>query len=228
MFLQGYVGQSTNRTIAGGASFNLRGGQMGDLVASELQGRFYENTYQNNSYSTGQTAAFSLVAANATATGLTASAQPVLGVYNPTTSTMNLALQQLALQEYLNNVTSVALGAWVIVTSTGNGAVSTGLTPFNRKTLAAAGSQAKGFAGATALTGLTNSLVVQESIEIPQSSGLLTTTVAAATPTPSAGATINLDGQWLVPPGGFWGIMNTLATTTHTVYGRLFWNEVPI
>ena len=213
---------------AGGTQTPFRQSGTGEINNSQVHGRYYEQAVNGLVFSTGHTAFFSLVAANATATGLTATAQPVLGVYNPSSSTVNVVILQAGLQAALNNVTSVALGAWVIATSVGNAAVTTGLTPFNRKTLTASGSQAKGYAGATVLTGLTNSLVVQEAIEIPTASSLLTTTVAAATPTPSVGGTVLLDGQWIVPPGGVFAIMNTLAVTTHSVWGKLVWEEVPL
>ena len=219
---------ATSQSLSAGLPVVQRAGNMGEQIVSELHGRFYEANYRQTLFSTGHTGAFALVAANATATGLTATAQPVLGIYNPSSSTVNCVVSQLALQEFLNNVTSVALGAWVFAIATGQTAVSTGLTPWNRKTLAASGSQAKGFAGATALTGLTGSLTVQEAVEIGQASGLLTTTVAAATPTPSNGTVINFDGSLIVPPGGVLALMNTLSVTTHSVYGRLLWEEVPI
>jgi len=219
---------ATSASIGAGTPVTQRAGNMGEQIISELHGRFYEANYRSSMFSTGHTAAFALVAANATATGLTSTAQPVLGVYNPSTSTVNLVIAQIALQDFLNNVTSVALGAWVLCVTTGQTAISTGLAPWNRKSLAASGSAAKGFAGATALTGMTGSLTVQEAIELPQASGLLTTTIAAATPTPSVGSIVNFDGSLIVPPGGVLALMNTLSVTTHSVYGRLLWEEVPV
>jgi hypothetical protein len=201
---------------------------MGDLVVSELHGRLYEAAYRNTLFSIGHTAAFTLVAANATATGLTSTAQPILGIYNPSSSGVNAVLDSVALQSFINNVTSVAPGAFVWATATGQSAISTGLSPLNRKNLTQVGSQCKGFAGATALTGLAGSLVISEAIAIPVASGLLTTTVAAATPTPSVGGVNFVDGGLIVPQGGVLALMCTLATVTHSVFGRLLWEEVPV
>ena len=106
--------------------------------------------------------------------------------------------------------------------------LSTGGTPYSRKTMAASGSLTKTFLGATALTGLTNNLTIVEAADLPIASGLLTTSVAAATPTPSVGAIQNFDGSLVIPPGGVLALMNTLSVTTHSVMGRLLWEEVPI
>lgn len=203
----------------------IRGGKQGDQIVSELHGRFYEQVYRGNVYSIGTTAPVALSANTIT---LTATTTPILGVWNPLNSPVNLVILQATLQDFLNNVTSVALGAFVWAASAANGGISTGLTPFNRKTLSAAGSQAKGFAGATALTGLSNNLVVLGGAPFPTASGLLTTTVAAATPTPSVGAIYNCDGAYIVPPGGVLALLNTISVTTHSVYGDLFWEEVPV
>jgi len=229
MLIQGQVGPVAGPTsIGAGSTPPLRQGNMGDTIVSELHGRFYEATYRQTLFSIGQTSAFALVAANATATGLTATAQPILGLWNPPSSGMNLVLEQIGLMTFINNVTSVAPGAFVWCVATNQSAISTGLTPWNRKTLTQTGSVAKGFAGATALTGLVGSLTVMEAIEAPVASGLLTTTVAAATPTPGYADTINCDGSFIIPPGGVLALMCTLATTTHSVAGRLKWEEVPI
>ena len=203
----------------------LRSGAQGDVIVSELQGRFYEATYRQQQFSIGHTAAFALVAANATATGLTATAQPILGIYNPLSSTVNAAVDLVALANFINAVTCVAPGAFVWAVATGQSSISTGQVPWNRKTLAQSGSQVKGFAGATALTGLVGSLTIMEAAELPIASGLLTTSVAATTPTPSVSGLAVYDGSLIVPPGGVLALMCTLSTTTFSVNGRLQWKE---
>jgi hypothetical protein len=137
---------------------------------------------------------------------------------------------QAMLVDEINNVTSVAMGAFVWASSTGNAALTAGLAPFNRKTLANTGSQAKAFSLSTAslLTGLTNNLVVFDAAEFNTASGLLTTTVAAATPTPSVSGVQNFDGSLIVPPGGVLGLFNTVSSTTHSVAARLMWEEYPL
>lgn len=204
----------------------IRMGNNGDVIVSELHGRFYEQVYRGNVFSIG----CQLTALSAATVLLTASSQPIVGVWNPTTSTVNLAILQASLVAAINNVTSVAPGAYVWASSVGNTALSAGLSPFNRKTLASVGSQAKAFSLSTAslLTGLTNNVVVFDAAEFNTASALLTTTVAAATPTPSVSGVQNFDGSLIVPPGGVLALLNTISSTTHSVAGRLMWEEVPL
>lgn len=227
MLIQGQVGQPSTTSIAAGTNPTLRQGQLGDLIASELHGRFYEQVYRNNVFSTGST---SLVALSANTITLTATTTPILGVYNPTTSTVNLVLLQAALALVPNTLTTpVGPGAIVGGVSVGNGAVSTGLTPWSRKTLTQAGSQAKGFAGSTALTGLTNNLTLIEGYgELLNASAQTYGTLAATSPIGSYGGVINFDGQIIVPPGGVFALLNVTSTTTFSHSGRLLWEEVPL
>ena len=197
---------------------------MADLIVSELQGRFYENAYRGNLFSDG----VSINALTANTITLTNSTTPILGVWNPTTSPVNLVIQQAALTCVSNNLTSGAgPGVFVWASSVGNGAISTGKAPFNRKTLANAGSQAKGMSF-TALTGLTNNLVIQEGADFPTPSGLTYTTIGSTALMPAFTAKQDLDGSLIVPPGGILALLNTISCTTFSVAGRLMWAEVPI
>lgn len=203
----------------------LRGGRSGEAVVTELHGRFYEQVFRGNIYSIG----CQLTALSAATVLLTSSAQPIVGVWNPLTSPVNLSILQSMLVDEINAGTSVALGAFVWAASLNNSALTAGLSPFNRNTLSSAGSQAKAFSLSTAslLTGLTNNLVVFEPAEFNTSSGLLTTTVAAATPTPSVSGVQNFDGSLIIPPGGVLALLNTISTVTHSVAARLMWEEIP-
>jgi hypothetical protein len=202
-----------------------RAGKAGDTIVSEFHGRFFEQTYRGNVYGIG----CALTALSAATILLTSSAQPIVGVWNPPNSPVNLVILQSALRVALNNVTSVAPGDFIWAASTGNNSLTAGLNPINRKTLTALGSQAKAFALSTAslLTGLTNNVVFIEAGDFNTASALLTTTVAASTPTPSVNGVQNFDGNLIVPPGGVLALLNTVSSTTHSVAGRLLWEEVP-
>jgi hypothetical protein len=222
--IQNVVGQPN--AAGANAVVNGRSGQLGDAIVSELHGRFYEQVYRNNVYFTGNTG---LAALTANTISLTATTTPILGVYNPSSSTVNLVILQAMLTVVANNLTSGAgPGAFVWASSLGNGAVSTGANPFNSKTLATSGSAARGFFGTTALTGLTNNLAIMAASALPSPSGLTYTTLASTALLPSFTGTENFDGSIFVPPGGVLALLNTVSSTTFSVAGRLTWEEVPI
>jgi hypothetical protein len=227
MQIEGQVGP----TLSGDGAFQqLRLGKLGALVATELHGRFYEQTYRGNVFSIG----CSKTALSANTITLVAATTPILGVWNPLTSPVNLVILQASLQIAANTLTApVPPGYFVWASSIGNSGISTGSTPFNRKTMQAAGSQAKAVPGGVALTGLSNNLVIFEAADLPNLSDLTDAgTVVASTSTSNATAgaqgTHNFDGSLIVPPGGVLALLNTNSTTTYSVAGRLLWEEVPV
>ena len=226
MIIQGTV-------AAGAASFSqtpgtvasARLGNLGDLIVSECHGRFYEQNYRGNLFTGGMT----LTALSANTITLTATTTPILGLWNNTSNTVNLVVLQASLQIVPNNLTSgAAPGALVWATSIGNGAISTGNSPLNAKTLSTTGSQAKFFTPSVALTGLTNNLVIQVGADIPSPSGLTYTTLGSTTIMPPVGGVQNFDGGLVVPPGGVLALLNTTSSTTFSVYGRILWEEVAL
>jgi hypothetical protein len=224
--LKGFVGP-TLQSDGQGPDTGFRQGQLGDLIASELHGRFYEQVFRGNVYSNGA----DLTALSANTITLTPTTTPILGVWNPLTSPVNLVILQASVGFVLNTLTApVAPGPLRWASSINNGAISTGSAPFNRKTLANSGSQAKGFAF-VALTGLTNNLVVFEGSDFPQASGQTAGTIAASTTSSQFAAGFNgvqnFDGGLIVPPGGVLALINTTSTTTYSATGRLMWEEVP-
>ena len=207
-----------------GTTPTARGGQLGDVIASELHGRFYEQAYRGNLFSTGASTA----ALSANTITLVAATTPIVGVWNPSTSTVNLVILQAMLQSAIQAASSTAQGSWVWAVSSGNAAISTGLTPWNRKTLLQSGSQAKGFANGTALTGLTNNLVIMEGADFNAGLSITTASVPATAAVPVMAAVQNFDGSLIIPPGGVLALLNTVSTTNISVATRLLWEEVPI
>lgn len=224
MLLQNVVGQPS--AAGSNAIVNGRAGQQGDLIVSELHGRFYEANYRGNVYFGGHG---SLIALSANTITLTATTTPILGVWNPANNTNNLVMLQASLNVVANNLTSGAgPGVFVWAISNSNGAISTGSNPFNAKTLLASGSAARTFSGNVALTGLTNNLVVVAGSTLPSPSGLTYTTLASTALLPSYAGTENFDGALIVPPGGVLALLNTTSSTVFSAAGRLTWEEVPV
>jgi hypothetical protein len=221
MQLQGIVGPQAVQSLAPGSAVNMRMGQQNDIIVSELHGKWYEATYRGGLFSVGMTST-TLTANTIT---LTATTTPIIGVWNPLTSTVNLELIKAKCLITVAGNSAVAPGAFIWASSTNNGAISTGLTPLNRKTLAQVGSQAKGFNISTALTGITNNLVIQHSAAFGT---LVAAQPATATPIISGDGVEEFDGSVIVPPGGLFCLINTISTTTISVASMLLWSEVPV
>lgn len=216
------IGPSIN---SDGATPTARGGRTGESIVSELHGRFYEQLSRGNVYSIGSGA----TALSANTITLTATSTPIVGVWNPPASTVNLVILQCGLQVYINTLTTpVGCGPLIWASSVGNTAITTGSAPFNRKTLASTGSQAKGFPGGVALTGLTNNVVVFEGADFQNTTIVTHGTITAVTGQFSVGGVQNFDGSLIVPPGGVLSLINTTSTTTCSVASRLMWEEVAI
>lgn len=221
MLLQGQTGP---QTTADGTYPNLRIGKAGDIINSELHGRFYEQTYRGNLYSAGS----STTALSANTITLVASTTPIVGVWNPSNSTVNLVVLQAGLQISVQAASSTAQGSFVWATSTGNAAISTGAAPFNRKTLLNAGSQGKAFNGGVALTGLTNNLVVLEGADLAGGLAITTAAVPATAAVQTWAYVQNFDGSLIIPPGGVLALLNTVSTANLSVASRLLWEEVAL
>lgn len=232
MAFEGFTGEFQN--ITGQRAPFLRQGNQSDLIVSQLHGTRYEQAVRGNTYSIGCQPASTVAptALSAATILLTASAQPIVGVWNPSTSGKNLVILEAMLVDVINAVTSVAPGSFVWAGSLLNvAALTAGLTPFSRKAFGPGTlSVAKAFTLSTAslLTGLTTALTIFEAAEFNVASGLATTSVAAATPTPSVSGVQYFEGSLIVPPGGVLALLNTVSTVTHSVAARLLWEEVPV
>lgn len=220
MLAQGQVG-APQSSIQAGANPTLRQGQLADLIVSELHGKYYEQAYRGSLFSVGMTS--TALSANTITTSATTT--PIVGVWNPASSTVNLVMLKAKCVITAAGNSAVAPGAFVWATSLGNAAISTGLNPLNRKTLAQAGSQAKGFNITTALTGLTNALTIQHSAAFGT---LVAAQGATASPFISGDGVEEFDGAIIIPPGGVLALLNTVSTITVNVASMLLWEEVPI
>lgn len=202
-----------------------RAGNQGEMIASQLHARYFEANMRGNLFTFGISNT-ALVAANAIATGLTATAQPVIGLWNPMGSGVWLSVLRVVLRETTLANSAVAPGGFAWVYSAGNSQITTGSNPINTRDLAVIGSsKAKGFAVSTALTGLTNNLAFLTASPL---GGLNAAGPATAVPQPGGPGMVEVDGAIMVPPGGVAAIMNQVSTTTVSVSVGIVWEEVPI
>jgi len=219
MLSQGQVGP-INPT-GNGVQVAMRIGALGDQITSNLHGQYFEQAVRGNLYSFGMTS----TALSANTITLTATTTPIIGVWNPVGSGKNLVLLKAKCGITAAGNSAVAPGAFVWASSINNAALTLGSNPFNRLTMANSGSIAKAFTIATALTGLTNNLVIQQASAFGT---LVAAQGATATPMVSGDTVEEFDGAWIVPPGGVLALLNTVSTTTISVASMLLWEEVPI
>lgn len=220
---QGQVGIQNNNDGASPVQ-GFRQGKQGEIMASYLHGRFYEQCYRGALFSAGS----STTALSANTISLTSTTTPIVAVWNPPTSGMNLVILQAGLQISVKTASTTAPGSIVWAASVGNLSISTGGNPFNRKNLAFSGTVTRAFNGGVALTGLTNNLVIFEGADMVGGLALTTALVAATTEIPAYVSVQNFDGSLIVPPGGVLALLNTVSTATISVASRLLWEEVPV
>ena len=216
MIIQGQVGAPAG-TNAPGSTPAIRQGQLGDLVVSELHGRFYEQTYRGAVFSTFVNA---LTIASTHVTPLGAgTGTPIISIYNPANSGKNVVL--IRLQQALTSGTPGGPLVWNIIPNPQNITAATtaaGNTAYNNSSLAQSGSVTKLFNGTTILTGSTAGVAFRN---------------AGGNAAVAAGAGVNTytelyDGTLIVPPGVMIGLAATAAGTTHIINVYAEWEEVPV
>lgn len=212
-----------------GSVGTARAGKTGETMVSDTHGRFYEACLRGTLFSTGMTVT-AITNATFTTGTLTATCTPVVGIWNPPNTGKNCVILQARLNAVVTAATATGAGAFVWAVSTGQSAITTGLVPLNRLSLAASGSVAKGFAG-TALTGLVGSLVVYEASAL--NGGVIgnfsMVGTAAGFVTPPTPASIdNLDGSFIVPPGGVLALLATTTPVAISAASSLVWEEINI
>lgn len=205
-----------------------RAGRSGEQIFQELHGRFYEQNLRGVLFSGGM--ALTAITNTTYTTGtLGATCTPIVGIYNPSTSPVNCVVLQAILGVVVTAATSTGAGPYVWASSIGNTAVSTGTTPLNLKTLVASGSYAKDMCG-IALTAQTNALTVKRGSSLSGGSALNYSFVAtAAGPvTIGVGTVENIDGGFIVPPGGILALLATTTPVAHSAVSGIIWEEVAI
>lgn len=218
MLSEGKVGI---RVLNDGAQAEMRLDKTAAQVTTNAHGQYCEAAMQGKLFSVGM----GQTALSANTITLTATTTPIVGVWNPLNSDVNLVLLKAKLQIAVAGNSAVAPGAFVWAVSTNNGAISTGLNPLNRKTLQQTGSRAKGYNISTALTGLTTNLVIQHAAAFGT---MVAAQGATASPIISGDAVEEFDGSIIIPPGGVLALLNTISTTTVSVASMLLWEEIPL
>lgn len=203
-----------------------RGNRKGAGTVQDIGGRYEEAAYRNNIYSiTTAGAGQAQAAANLFSTAI-ATFQPIVGLYNLSTSPVRLSILKawVGISAYPTAATITGSFMWVV--SGGQNAITqAGTVPVSNSTFKQQGSQAIGLVN-QALTGATGSLLVLRPLAATLP-GALQGTVAGDTP----GYPIieeQVEGSIIVPPAGVLAIANGITGTTSTFVAGITWEEIPL
>lgn len=216
-----------NRNLGDGADSAIQLLRGGELAVSDTHARLQEAAIRGGLFGGGMTLTAITNATFSTAT-LGATATPIVGLYNPSSSGKNAVIIQAKLQVIITALQVTGPGAFMWCVSAGNTAVSTGNTPYSKLTLLAAGSVMKDMSG-VALTGLTNNLRVVEASTLNGGpiSNLSTLQTAAGLMPAALPSVENIDGSIIIPPGGVLALLcTTNAPVAISAAAGLLWEEV--
>lgn len=198
MFLSGTIGPQRGNV---NDSKYVSMGRDGDLVVSELHGKYYEQAYRGNLYScANQAAVTTSTTLNTTFTGL--------AIANPAASGVNLVMRRFRVAQF------AAGAAAVVGVAVGAGAAAGALVIRNRK-WAGVASAATASAGAT--------IAAPILVGVAGHVGSLATTGYGLIPAVG----IDFDGDLIVPPGYFICSDTSIATTSALIFA-FEWEETPV
>lgn len=215
--------------LSDGSPAAVRLGKAAEQIVQELHGRLYEQTSRGNVFSGGM-GITSISASTWTTANLTATQTPIIGVYNPSGSNVNVVVLQATLSVIQNALQATGCGGFVWAASIGNTAISTGNTPLNRATLTTGGAKARDMTGVTP-TGLTNNETVKFGSALNGGSSIpvaFLATQAGAQAQSVTNSVENFDGGLFVPPGGILALLCGTTPVGHSAASSIVWEEVPL
>ena len=217
MLIQGQVGQPSAKSMAGGSTPPVRQGQLGDVIVSELHGRYYEQAYQRNMFSGV------LTTGTATSAGLAASFTGLM-LYNPPNSTVNVAVNKIGMSFIVAFAAGATVGIMTAQTMTPLGTFATTNTAIKNNFVGRAGvgvGQAQMYSTATIATaepGLPG-------IHMVFGAGL---TGAITTVPQVPGFFVDLEGGLILPPGAYMATYTSTASGAASMLASFTWEEVPL
>lgn len=210
MIIQGQVGPLASTTsIAAGTQAVVRQGQLGDVIMSELHGRYYEQAYRRNMFVAANPSG---VTSTAVTSGTTTAILSIL-VSNPVGSTVNLVLNKAAYTVSVAPAAIMPVFLGVGYNSSTNVTHTTALTV--RNAFVGVGVSGIGLAD--------SSFTCPTAPNFTHALGSVFTTISSNGPT-----IIDLEGSIILPPGAYAGIFSTVASGTSGFFGSLSWEEVPV
>ena len=208
MQIQTLVGPQ--QSAVGALQQNLRTGRQGDVIVSELHGRYYETTNSKAMFSAAnQAGQVTTVGLATTYTGLCLS--------NPVGSQVNLVLNKATATFPVAPAAAMAVGVMTGYNAVTNVTHTVAVTPKSQ------------FIG----TGPVPVALVDSSATLPTAPTLNTVlgfvgTAAITAVNGVAGIYEDLEGSIIIPPGGYAAIYTSTASGAAGMFASLSWEEVAI
>ena len=226
MLLQGNQGALGKQS---GQGLTVGLGEFSDVLITQLMHRYYELTYRGSKFvCTTAGGGVQLAATHLFSTAI-ATFTPILALYNPLSSSVNLVLcHAKAFVSACPLATGAQTGAFLFVCGSGQTITnSQTATPVNCKTLKASGSQAFGITNVVLAGAVGNPILLDPLIGGPILLDTATANASLVAPVPSEEV---LDGSIIIPPGGYVAIANGIsnAVAGMLVSAGFKWDEIPV
>lgn len=211
MIIQGQIGAlATAASLPAGQQAVARQGNMGDLIVSELHGRYYESAYRRTGFVAANPTAVTL---SAYVSGTTTAGIISIAVSNPINSPVNLVLNKIGYTVSVAPAAAMPMFLAVGYNSGTNVTHTSTLTP--RNLYVGVGASGYGLADTT--------FTVPTAMNFTHALGVVFSTLTSNGPT-----FIDLEGSVILPPGGYAAITSTVAAGTSGFQGSIGWEEVPL
>lgn len=210
MIIQGQVGSlATSASLPAGQQAPARQGNLGDLIVSELHGRYYESTYRRAMYvAANPTGVTSTAVTSGTTTAIVG-----IAVSNPINSPVNCIINKVG---YTITVAPAAIAPFFFGVGYNSGTNVTHTAALTVRSMFV-GVGAAGYANA------------DSSFTFPTAPNFTHTLGVSFTTASSQHMSLfDLEGSVILPPGGYAGIFGTVASGTSGFFGSISWEEVPV
>jgi len=203
------TGFSRTAKAAEGVVNDQRGGNQGEMIVSELHGRYAEATISKTVFGAAN-------AAGATTTVGVATTYTGLAISNPVGSGVNVLLNKVGFAFLLAFPAAAAIGIMVGFNATTNVTHTTPVTPGNNFL-----GQVSGLALVDAACTFPTAPVLRTILATGLTGAVTTEAIATA-------ELIDLEGSILLPPGGYAALYTSTASGAASLFGSFSWEEIPV
>lgn len=214
MLIQGQVGQPTISSIQAGSTPAIRQGQLGDVIVSELHGRYYETAYRRNMYTAV------LNSGTTTSAGLATTFTGLL-LYNPQNSTVNVVVNKVGYSFLVAFGAASAIGVMTGVSPTNPGTATTNTT-VRANYVGLPNGSGQAIAYSTATLTATGATPVLHSVFGSGLTGAITTVPFVP------GLFNDYEGSIILPPGTYIATYTSTASGTSGLLASFQYEEIPL